>query len=325
MESESSTLTSENEEDETADASLSVPMNPAQKQQHQQLLHYHTQQHLYLTSRSLHLRQALIQHRGLTELALQQPSLTDSQQQPKVPIDWECAISTRTSPKSCLYALDAEVGAKVIAPALPLSSTDGEQEPEGSYQWITVSALNRLRRTDPSKVDPLWHNQYAILSTWFGNTNNNINNNNWSLYSHLPLVPGRVLSAILDQPIILTVSLIVSTLLSALIFWPILEGLVKWLLTSRLLWMYYSSWSRFVHAALPLKLLVAQMLYKAVWDALATVQAHVQSYLVDWECQLLQDHLPVTLLENEPDLKNSESYDVPGDDDDNNDGDDDEY
>ena len=42
-----------------------------------------------------------------------------------------------------------QVGTKVVAPI-------------DNDKWITLAALNRLRRTDPSKVEPMWFNQWAI-------------------------------------------------------------------------------------------------------------------------------------------------------------------
>mmetsp|Transcript_5354 Transcript_5354/g.5873 ORF Transcript_5354/g.5873 Transcript_5354/m.5873 type:complete len:142 (+) Transcript_5354:724-1149(+) len=68
--------------------------------------------------------------------------------------DWDCCLSTSEDPKTCLYSFDAEPNTKVICPV-------------GTTQYISLTALNRLRRTDPSKVEPMWHSQYAILKSWF--------------------------------------------------------------------------------------------------------------------------------------------------------------
>ena len=120
-------------------------------QEQQQLQSYRLQQQLYLQSRSVQLRQALIQ-RGLDELQLtaKDPSATVVQE-----VDWDCALSTEEHPYGCLYSFDAEAGAKVLGPV------------NTTKDWITLTALNRLRRHDPTKVEPLWHSKHPILRTWF--------------------------------------------------------------------------------------------------------------------------------------------------------------
>jgi hypothetical protein len=179
----------------------------------------------------------------------------------------------------------------VIAPTVTATTTNKSSSPL-SHQWITVTALNRLRRTDPTKVEPLWHNQYAILSTWFqpGHA--------YSLSSHLPLFPGQVLSLVLDRPLILTAALTLTLVLTVLATWPLWEQAARLLLTSRILWRYYSSWYRIAHAAMPLKLLLAQMAMRLVQTQFGALQSTIRTYLMEWECRLLQDHLPLTILES---------------------------
>jgi hypothetical protein len=250
---------------------------------------YRMQQHLYLTSRSLQLRQALI-GRGLVELSHTYSASSSTKAKPSLAtVDWDSAVSTKRSPKSCLYSLDAEEGAKVIAPTVTMT---GSKSSSSSYQWITVTALNRLRRTDPTKVEPLWHNQYAILSTWFqpGHA--------YSLSSHLPLFPGQVLTLLLDRPLILTTALTLSLVVAVLATWPLWELTVRLLLTSRLLWRYHSSWYRIVHAAMPLKLLLAQMGLRLVQNQFGALESTIRTFLMEWECRLLQQHLPLTILES---------------------------
>jgi hypothetical protein len=258
---------------------------------------YRMQQHLYLTSRSLQLRQALIS-RGLVELSHTYSASASANKPSFAVVDWDSALSTKTSPKSCLFLFDAEKGAKVIAPTpTVVTTTNGSNKsssssPPPSYQWITVTALNRLRRTDPTKVEPLWHNQYAILSTWFqpGHA--------YSLSSHLPLFPGQVLTLVLDRPYILTATLTLSLILAVLATWPLWELAARMLLTSRILWRHWSSWYRIVHAAMPLKLLLAQMGLRFVQDKFGALESTIRTYLIEWECRLLQEHLPLTILES---------------------------
>jgi hypothetical protein len=229
---------------------------------------YRLQQQLLLEARSLTLRQALL-HRGLDALG------SNTGKQAKL-VDWDCALSTAQNRKSCLYSFDAEEGSKVIAPI----DTD---------QWITLGALNRLRRQDPSKVEPLWHSQYAILSAWLHP------NSQYSLYTHLSPT-GTALSLLLDRPLLLAFAVLGSIILAFLLTFPIWESLLQTFLTSSFLWTNWPQWGRFVHAALPLKLLLGQLAWKFVADAFGRVYGQIRDYLVEWECQMWQDCIPLTIL-----------------------------
>lgn len=245
----------------------------APPQQHQQdpALHaYRLQQQLYLQSRSLQLRQALIQ-RGLTEL-----QHSESEQQVAQTIDWDCALATADEPKSCLYSFDAQEGSKVICPI-------------NTNQWITLAALNRLRRNDPTKVEPLWHSQYRILDGWFHSSSA------YSLYTHLSPI-GTLLACLLDAPLLLGSTMVAVVAMFALVTLPVWEGLVKVFLTSPLLWNQWHQWGRFLHAALPLKLLLGQMAWKAVASFFGMVYGKIRERLVEWECQLLENCTPLTIL-----------------------------
>lgn len=217
------------------------------------------------------LRQALIQ-RGLTEL---EHSVTDAAS--LQPVDWDCALATPDSPKSCLYSFDAPEGSKVIAPI-------------DTEQWITLAALNRLRRNDPTKVEPLWHSKYSILSTWF-----HPNNSAFSLYTHLSPI-GTVLSIMLDSPFILAAAMWFTTALVVLLTLPLWEYAVKLFLTHPILWQQWHQWGRFVHAALPLKLLLGQMAWKAFATLFASVYYQLRTKLVEWECQLYETCIPLTIV-----------------------------
>lgn len=232
---------------------------------------YYLQQQLYLQSRSLQLRQALIQ-RGLTELQHSESGQVAQN------IDWDCALATSSSPKSCLFSFDAEEGCKVIAPI-------------DTEQWITLSALNRLRRNDPTKVEPLWHSQYNILQTWF-----HPNKSPYSLYTHLsPL--GTLLSCLLDAPLLLGAAMMVAFTFVFLATFPLWEWLIKELLTSHILWNNWHQWGRFVHAALPLKLLLGQLAWKGIASVFGQIYGQVRANLVEIECQLLEKAIPLTIVE----------------------------
>jgi hypothetical protein len=234
---------------------------------------YRLQQQLYLQSRSLQIRQALIT-RGLTALqhgAVQETAASTVQ-------DWDCALATAEHPKSCLYSFDAEQGSKVVAPL----ETD---------QWITLSALNRLRRTDPTKVEPLWHSQYSILKTWLHPASK------YSLYRHLS-VTGTALSYLLDAPTVLGVTLAAAFVALFLATLPLWTRVVQTILTHPILWKQWPSWGRFVHAALPLKLLLGQLAYKGLASVAGQVYNRVRDELIEWECQIWEDCVPLTILEN---------------------------
>jgi hypothetical protein len=247
---------------------------------------YRTRQQLYLQSRSLLLRQALI-GRGLDALDHDAGGGDEGGAKKRAkPVDWDCAVATEAHPKSCLYSFDAETGAKVLA---PLDTT----------HWITLAALNRLRRTDPTKVEPLWHSQYNILSTWWHPSHV------FSLYTYLtPL--GAFVSFLLDSPLLLASTLLGFVLLSALVTLPVWEHLAQIIVTHPVIWQQWPSWGRFVHAALPLKLLLGQMAWKAVAQVFGRLYGRVRTHLIDWECQILETCIPVTILEDAEDEDDEE-------------------
>jgi len=280
----------------TASATAAARANPAPERKNDPtntdaavVTAYRLQQQLLLQSRSLILRQALLQ-RGVD--ALQHgggASGAGSDGSPVVAklVDWDCAQATERHPKSCLYSFDAETGSKVIAPL-------------DTEQWITLSALNRLRRTDPTKVEPLWHSQYHILSNWFAPSSP------YSLYTHLTLFPGTVLSLLLDAPVILASVLVLSLVLALLLTLPVWEGMLQTIMTSPTLWLQWPNWGRFVHAALPLKLLLGQLAWKVVATGFGQLYSKLRTQLVEWECQILEDCIPLTIVEDENDEEQEE-------------------
>jgi hypothetical protein len=241
--------------------------------------------------------------RGLDALRHGGNSESDSVARTKV-VDWDCALSTADRPKSCLYSFDAEEGAKVIA---PIDTT----------QWITLTSLNRLRRSDPTKIEPLWHSQYSILSSWFAPESQ------YSLYSHLSPM-GTALSLLLDAPWLLAALIGATITLALLLTLPIWEVVVTTLLTSKFLWLQWPNWGRFVHAALPLKLLLGQMAWKAISVGFQRVYNEIRTVLVEWECRLWQDSIPLTIIEDGSDMLESATSETDSQNDDDEDVDDDE-
>lgn len=238
------------------------------------------QQHL-LQLRSTFLSEALAS-RGIQV----GPTLTDvatpEGSKPPQETDWDCSMSTFSNPKTCLYSFDAEPNTKVIAPV-------------GTTQYISLSALNRLRRTDPTKVEPMWHSQYAILKSWF---------NDSSPYSLLQFVgwKGFIVSTLLldlGKGMALKALLAMSVFAAIMISLPLIEAIVCRVLTSSTLWMKWMSWGKFVHAALPLKILLGQMAWKFCAGSFGKLEGLVKEYLVDLECAILESSIPVTILEEE--------------------------
>jgi hypothetical protein len=159
--------------------------------------------------------------------------------------------------------------------------------------------LNRLRRNDPTKVEPLWHSQYAILKTWFST------DHPYSLYNHLSF-KGTVLSLLLDRPLIMASVMTVVTIFLFLLTLPFWEGVLTTFLTSQFLWMQWPQWGRFLHAALPLQLMMAQLAWKGLAQAASLAYAQMRQQLIEWECEICEDCIPLTILEGENAVKAQE-------------------
>jgi hypothetical protein len=240
------------------------------------------QQHL-LQLRSTYLSEALAA-RGIHV----GPTLTDVStpegSKPSQPTDWDCCLSTEEDPKSCLYSFDAEPNTKVICPI-------------GTTQYISLTALNRLRRTDPTKVEPMWHSQYAILKSWFSDESE------FSLMQYVGWKGYIISSLLLDCGNgMLLRGILASVVLATILFcMPLIEAVVSRLLTSSTLWMKWMSWGRFLHAALPLKILIGQMAWKGIAGSFGKLESFVRDYIVELECDILEESIPVTVGLTVPD------------------------
>ena len=279
-----------------------------QHPQYAKLLTYRMQQQVLLQLRATHLSEALVA-RGVPTI----PSLHDIQtpdgQVPPKRIDWDCAVSTEDDPKNCLICYEPEVGAKIICP-MGLADSD---------KWITLRELNRLRRDDPSKVESMWNNQYAILSSWFGTSSR------YTLLQHVG-VKGVLLNTLLQGNTLSTVVGIV-LIVCTIICMPIIQYIVGRFLVSGYLWMKWPSWSRFVHVGLPFKLLMIQLLFNQLNKVFGRIIAAVKERLVNLECRILEETIPLTV--GVPDDADNDEEDIVeklshGDDDDEEDDDDDD-
>eukprot|EP00979_Chaetoceros_neogracilis_P002331 scaffold409_cov295-Chaetoceros_neogracile.AAC.1 len=94
---------------------------------------------------------------------------------------------------------------------------------------------------------------------------------------------------------------------------PVIEIIIGRFLTCSPLWMKWMSWGRFVHAALPLKILIGQMAWKFLAGSFGKLETFVRDYIVELECMILEESIPVTI----GDIR---SDDVVSDDDDVSDG-----
>eukprot|EP00560_Eucampia_antarctica_P006722 CAMPEP_0197826698 /NCGR_PEP_ID=MMETSP1437-20131217/3610_1 /TAXON_ID=49252 ORGANISM="Eucampia antarctica, Strain CCMP1452" /NCGR_SAMPLE_ID=MMETSP1437 /ASSEMBLY_ACC=CAM_ASM_001096 /LENGTH=354 /DNA_ID=CAMNT_0043427235 /DNA_START=98 /DNA_END=1162 /DNA_ORIENTATION=+ len=238
---------------------------------------YHMEQQILLTLRSTFLSEVLAQ-RGIPIATMMDVSTIDGNKPPE-PTDWDCALSTEQDPKTCLYSFDAEPNSKVVAPL-------------GTTQYISLSALNRLRRTDRSKVEPMWHSKYAILSSWFSDASE------YSLLQHAG-IQGFFVSTLLLDTMGLRLLLAVGVMVALLITLPVWEILVQRILTSSYFWNQWTTWGRIAHAALPMKLLLGQMAWKFLAQSFASLETYVRDIVVDYECTLLEQTIPITIFNND--------------------------
>lgn len=233
---------------------------------------YRMQQQVLLQLRSTYLSEALAR-RGLPIPTLADVSTPDGATPPQ-PVDWDCAMATKENPRSCLYSFDPQPGTKVVAPL-------------GSQDWISLAALNRLRRDDPTKVEPMWHSKYAILDSWFHPESQ------FSLLQHVG-VKGFLLNALL-QGVRLQMALALSLLVATIILMPTIEYIANRFLVSGLFWINWHQWYRWVHAALPLKLLMGQMFGKFLLKMFSKLVVVVKDRLVEIECEILEQSIPLTI------------------------------
>lgn len=274
------------------------PSNTNKRQTIETIQNYKLQQQHLLQLRSTFLSEALAA-RGINVGPTMVDVSTPEGAKPPKEVDWDCCLSTVDDPKTCLYSFDAEPNTKVICPA-------------GTTQYISLSALNRLRRTDPSKVQPMWHDQYAILKSWFSDESE------YSLLQFVGLKGFIVSTVLLDlgKGLAFKAALALSVLAVFMTFLPLIEVVMSRFLTSSFLWMKWQSWGKFVHAALPLKILIGQMVWNFVSGSFGKLESVVRDYVVDLECAILEDSIPVTIggdVDSESDAEENGESDFSND------------
>lgn len=263
-------------DDEEFDAEQRTALLTAKREEKTKLLSYRTEQQILYQLRATYLTEMLAR-RGVPLPTVQGVATTEGEKKPEN-VDWDCSLSTNEEPKSCLYSFDAEPNTKVVAPL-------------GTDQWISLSALNRLRRTDPAKVEPMWHSQYSVLKGWFSDDSEH------SLLQHVGFRGFFVSSVLLDGGggWVLK-SLLTLALLSILVVaMPVLEFVACRLLVSSSFWAQWPSWGRIARAGFPLKLLLGQLAWKAVASSFAKLEGEVRDRIVDMECEILEESVPLTV------------------------------
>jgi hypothetical protein len=254
-----------------------------QQQQHPdvaKLQSYRMRQQVLLQLRACLLSEALVK-RGVPLPSLKDAATPESATSRKL-VDWDCALSTKEKEIECMFTFDSEWGTKFIAPMDP---KEGDQPKD--TEWITVVALNRLRRNDATKVETMWHNKYAILDSWFKA------DSEYSVLQHVG-PKGIVLNILLNDNV-LTMVIGFSICVLLVVLMPIWAAILNRLLVSGLLWNNWISWGRFVHLGLPFKLMVGQWIIGLVNFAFQRVKGKIKDRLVEWECEILNQSLPLTL------------------------------
>ena len=266
----------EEEENEDDNANDNNSNDVRKHPEYDKLLAYRMKQQVLLQLRATALSEALVA-RGLPLPSLRDVSTLDGKLKPKK-VDWDCALSTEEDPKHCLISYEPEVGSKLIVPMELAGDTD---------KWITLRELNRLRREDPSKVEPMWSDKYAVLSSWFSPQSR------YSLLQHVGL-KGVLLNTLLEGS---TLSVVVGMLLvmGIIIFMPVIEYIVGRFLVSGYLWMKWASWARFVHVGLPFKLVIFQIVFGQASKLFAKLVSLAKDKLVNLECKILEETIPLTV------------------------------
>mmetsp|Transcript_50372 Transcript_50372/g.107278 ORF Transcript_50372/g.107278 Transcript_50372/m.107278 type:complete len:383 (-) Transcript_50372:73-1221(-) len=251
-------------------------MRRKKREEYEKLVKYRTEQQMLYQLRSTYLTEMLAS-RGVPLHTITSVSTADGEKPPEK-VDWDCALSTVDEPKSCLYSFDAEPDTKVVAPL-------------GTDQWISLSALNRLRRTDPTKVEPMWHSRYSVLRSWFSDESE------FSMLQHVGVKGFFVSSILLDgaNGMVLRSLLILSVLSALVLLMPLLEYVVGRIIVSAPFWAQWTTWGRVARAGFPLKLLIGQLVWKAVASCFSKLENEVREHIVDLECEILEDNVPVTV------------------------------
>ena len=184
--------------------------------------------------------------------------------------DWLVARASEEAPRSCLIWGDALEDTAVVRPR------------KARGQWVSLSALNNLRRLEPAKASKLWYDRYALdlrrLNAESGPA-------------------GVLLGSVLDsRRAARGLTLLTAALVLALAR-PLLAVAAVAGLTSRVCWTNYALWSPLVHAPLPLKLLVVRQAYVWAVSALRALELLLRKGLVELESRALEAGVRESVLD----------------------------
>jgi len=134
----------------------------------------------------------------------------------------------------------------------------------------------------------MWNDKYAILTSWF-------DEGDYSLMQHLGLKGFIVSHILLDNPIVLKTLTILAFLVVSWISMPVWSFALNRILVSGQFWGAWNSWSKVVHAAFPLKLVVAQFAWKFGAGKFEELVGWMRGLIIDWECRIFEEMVPITV------------------------------
>ena len=253
---------------------------------YKELVKYRMEQQGLMQLRSIILSETL-STRGLGFATIRDVVTPEGKDPPKK-VDWDCALSTSENRKDCIISHIAEDGTKVI------SAIDTDKE------WVTLTELVKLRRSDPSKVNGLWHNKYSVLDGWFGPESD------YSLLQHVG-AKGLVLDFLLTGDRFMFV-MAIALVFSIVAMTPMLEYIVCRVVASGMFWSHWLKWRLVYRANLPLQFFFGQLAFEFFKKLFLKLAFKVKQWLVLMECELMEDRIPLTV--GVPDLVLDESLDV---------------
>lgn len=89
--------------------------------------------------------------------------------------------------------------------------------------------------------------------------------------------------------------LIVGVISCFILVMPLLEYILGRILVSAPFWGQWMTWGRIARSRFPLKLLLGQLVWKGVANAFGKLEGEVRDWIVDWECEILEESVPITV------------------------------
>ena len=119
------------------------------------------------------------------------------------------------------------------------------------------------------------------------------------MLQHVGVKGFLVSSVLLDggNGLVLRSLLILSVLTILITLMPFLEYIIGRIVVSAPFWAQWPTWGRVARAGFPLKLLLGQLAWKGVASSFARLENEVRDYIVDVECEILEESVPLTVGE----------------------------